>query len=656
MAALYLHQALFQPADVPQPHSPSSRHSRQILSRQPSSFSSATVNASSENSHAPLVESYTDSPAYLDLLTRHPPNPFEGSAVTELSLHGDPITERERKGRREQTVRKRLHRLKWARRVFRAIISGWAIYNTIRYFLAFTTYPSHDRQVAALTLGSVAALSLALTLTSQVLGIFSPHFGWNYSATSLYTRLQTCLNYAASVLLLGPAIVNVVLTVLWRRSSDHAQSLQGRCHWDIDVVWSGTGFECGVDHTVSWGYWLAGAVARLVLTACILTACHFISYAYATTRRPSRRRMSRSRSVSSTGHTARSAPSFQSSRTMTSLTTTPVSLGGHPRLPNSRPTSSDFTHSSSNTSLNASPDTPGLRRSQSRITSDGQLLSEGRARQGRISFSSRSAPSSQGHSFRDEMIPESPTSSEEDYPNAVETDVYGRPAHRPSGTYISVPSPLTPLAESPNPLLQDEVHVFDDHFDSLMAQVARETDHGIHLAQNDQPGYYSPYQDPNPNPEAYEPFPTGEDDAEYVPVVGHFIQRMPTIESLGSREVMSLSSLQRGDRSVHTLSRPPTRATTLTNMMSEPSGSQPPSRSNSLTASIMLSSSAPEREGLGSGGIAELGAFSDSPQVSGGSSYHGATKSTLSYYTAKGSTGSSGDSANAPSQGPPASS
>ena len=121
MAALYLHQALFQPADAPPPQASSNRHSRH-QGRQLSSFSSATLNTTSENSHAPLVDSYADSSAYLDLLSRQPPHPSESSAITELSLHGDPVTDRERRTHWEHAVRRRLHRLKWARRIFRAII------------------------------------------------------------------------------------------------------------------------------------------------------------------------------------------------------------------------------------------------------------------------------------------------------------------------------------------------------------------------------------------------------------------------------------------------------------------------------------------------------------------------------------------------------
>lgn len=125
MAALYLHQALF-PDDTPSPpvsHRPSRAHQ----SRQLSSISSVTLNTASENSHAPLVpgvDSFTESSAYLDLLTRQPPHPSEGSAITQLSLHGDPITDRERRTVWERAVRKRLRRLKWARRLLRGVIGA----------------------------------------------------------------------------------------------------------------------------------------------------------------------------------------------------------------------------------------------------------------------------------------------------------------------------------------------------------------------------------------------------------------------------------------------------------------------------------------------------------------------------------------------------
>ena len=73
-------------------------------------------------------------------------------------------------------------------------------------------------------------------------------------------------------------------------------------------------------------------------------------------------------------------------------------------------------------------------------------------------------------------------------------------------------------------------------------------------------------------------------------IVGGVVQRMPTIESLGSREVMSLatSSNSRDNRS-NSLSRPPTRQTM--SLFSEGSSSQPPSRKrdNNLQSKMILS-------------------------------------------------------------------
>ncbi|KAI0691808.1 hypothetical protein BC835DRAFT_1521174 [Cytidiella melzeri] len=647
MAALYLHQALF--ADETQPHRPTRAHQ----GRQLPSISSATLNTVSENSHAPLVDTLAESSAYLDLLTRQPPHPSDGSPRTELSLQGDPLTDRERKRQWERVVRKRLRRLKWARRVLRVVIAGWATYNTTRYFLAFTIYTSHDRQVILLVLGSVAVLSLALALTSQLLRTFAPHFGWNHATNSLYSRTQICLNSISSILLLGPAVVNVVFVVLWRRSPDKAQSLQGRCHWDIDVVWSGTGFECDAATAIDWGFWLAGALVRLVLTALILGAYHYVLYAYSVTRRPSRRRMGRSQShsQSSTGYSHRHAPSFHSSRTMTSTTTMPVSLANNVRRP-SFP-NSDSEHTRETSSISTPSEHHGLRRSASRVTTEGQTPGETRVRPTHISFS-RPGLSSNGHSFRDETIPASPTSSEDEYTNDTEADAYGLPIRRglSGSAYTAVGPSIQPPhhdpLESSESIVHDDLQIFGDHLSGLMEEVAQETEEGLRLAQNDRPGYYASF-DHDDNDDAtsdHQPYGREElDDNDYVPVVGRIIQRMPTIESLGSREVTSLASWQqRGDRSVHTLSRPPTRATVAAG------GSQPPSRSNSLTASIMLSTSSgagqPGGEGPPLGDFG--GTLTDSPRGSGGSvSYHGGggggtTKSTLSYYTAVGGSGSTG--------------
>jgi hypothetical protein len=125
MAALYLHHALF--ANDPQPPLSSHRPARLHQGRQLSSISSVTLNSASENSHAPLVDSYLDSSAYFDLLTRRVPHANEGFAATELSLTGDPITERERRANWEKTIRRRLRRLKCARHVLRVVIGEFRL-------------------------------------------------------------------------------------------------------------------------------------------------------------------------------------------------------------------------------------------------------------------------------------------------------------------------------------------------------------------------------------------------------------------------------------------------------------------------------------------------------------------------------------------------
>jgi hypothetical protein len=131
-------------------------------------------------------------------------------------------------------------------------------------------YTERTRQIALLTLGSSVALSLFSSLLSLLLSIFAPHLGWKHNTRSLYTRIQILLVYSTSILLLAPAIANLVFVAIWRRSSNPALSSEGRCRWDIDILWSGNGFACDAKRAVPWGYLLAGSVVRLALTASII--------------------------------------------------------------------------------------------------------------------------------------------------------------------------------------------------------------------------------------------------------------------------------------------------------------------------------------------------------------------------------------------------
>ena len=127
MAALYLHHALFTP-DSPSP--PSVAHRSSHGSHHYSSPSSATLRTStSEHSHPtePLLNGpYLQAAAYQDILANQPVY-SEVSRTTSwttagLSPSGDPVTSRERRGQWERFVRRKLRRLRWAKRGFKGVI------------------------------------------------------------------------------------------------------------------------------------------------------------------------------------------------------------------------------------------------------------------------------------------------------------------------------------------------------------------------------------------------------------------------------------------------------------------------------------------------------------------------------------------------------
>ena len=143
---------------------------------------------------------------------------------------------------------------------------AWAVFTTIRYAVAVTIYVSNDRKTILIVLASVSAFTVTLVLASIILSIFSRTLGWDITRRSPYITVQSLLGYSTSLSVLGPAVTNFVLVFLWRNASDTADSLRGRCSWDIDVTWSGTGGQCTAGHAKDWGLWLGGAVFRLLFT------------------------------------------------------------------------------------------------------------------------------------------------------------------------------------------------------------------------------------------------------------------------------------------------------------------------------------------------------------------------------------------------------
>ena len=269
-----------------------------------------------------------------------------------------------------------------------------------------------------------------------------------------------------------------------------------------------------------------------------------------------------------------------------------------------------------------------LRSSRSRINAQSFLASRSPALSPTRSEKDRSPAVSEFSKFEDA----SPNSSDEDLPSSV-----GRPFRRISGSYTFPPVPDAAwpadiAGEPPRDTMSDaDLHGFVDRFRFLVDQITRETEEGIALAQNDRPGHYvSPmaHDIEDLRPSHRSPFPSDDDD-DYVPVLGRTVHRMPTIESLGSREVMSLatSSLHRASPGPHHMSRPSTRSNTFS---LEEAGIRTPSvrsRANSLDAALALTSTPttadpPDdawqgaQQSSGSGGVSRSGSHASSSSKS----------------------------------------
>ncbi|KAF9646147.1 hypothetical protein BDM02DRAFT_292919 [Thelephora ganbajun] len=295
MAALYLHHALFTPEPPllpqrnPNPETESLPGLPAVILQSMASVSTVTLRASDtfKSSHysKPLLHPVSSeaTTAFLDIPIisprdpDHPPDPGSGW------LNG-PRSERDlsrtSNGRWPlDSILRRLRRLKLFYALSYTLIVVWAIYNTIRYFLSFPDFFSRQRQIISLCLGTSTTLCVAVLVSSLLLAVLNPYAHGDPSNAVEYTR-GLILPYLASFLLLTPAIVNLVLVVMWRTSNDPQTTLRGRCHWDIDVVWSGVGLVC--DRSPSFASWLSGAVSRLCITSLVLITYHVVLHKYRT--------------------------------------------------------------------------------------------------------------------------------------------------------------------------------------------------------------------------------------------------------------------------------------------------------------------------------------------------------------------------------------
>lgn len=145
----------------------------------------------------------------------------------------------------------------------------WSLYNTIRYFIAYTIYESLQGQIAAIVLGSSAAVCLTFLICAAILSIFRSYLIRAHIPIHSLLILRTVFLYLGSFFLISPAIVNIALAIVWRNSSIPELVPQLRCHLDIDVVWSVTTGTC---NRTTAAQWLGLAIFRVAFTLIIIVS------------------------------------------------------------------------------------------------------------------------------------------------------------------------------------------------------------------------------------------------------------------------------------------------------------------------------------------------------------------------------------------------
>ncbi|KAJ4480893.1 hypothetical protein J3R30DRAFT_2375470 [Lentinula aciculospora] len=559
MAALYLHNAIFIPETSDsnsQEHYP---HTRTI-----SSTTFRTIATDHSYPTEPLLHSTNSgSLAYQDLLSRQPGYSEESGEEwsTELSMDGIPqTTSKEAQDYcRQRSVRKKLRVLKGTRLALKIVLASWAVYNTARYFIAYTIYDSLQGETTAILLGTSTAMCFALLTCAAAVSSFQPHLIRAHIPVYSLLVVRTIFRYLAAFFLIAPTIVNLALVIIWRRSSVSELVPDLRCRLDADVVWSVTAGIC--DHTTA-AQWLGLSIFRLIFTLIVVVLFLLVCSAYDHTRWPSQ------------------------------------SLSQHRRrrLHNIR------------------PDQPRPKSPPASASSDVPL--NPRHAQSPHSAAASSPQRIADRSFRSSESSSMLQSSSSDDDESIHSSRLDQ-----QRLILSSTPTLTPTPQSDR-----ELNNFAERFRALVSQISRETDDALRFAQSEDAGNSEPALLPE---DIYTDLPHHNNDdftgGEYPPddhvrILNGFVRRMPTIESLGSRELTSLASSR---DQLHSLSRPPTRSVT------EFTGSEPPSRANSLSLTAAIGG-----HGLTSTEMGELMDKIDKENVSVGTASQSASRSTFSYYTA----------------------
>ncbi|KAE9396240.1 hypothetical protein BT96DRAFT_1021503 [Gymnopus androsaceus JB14] len=430
MAALYLHNAIF----IPEP-SERREHTRTI-----SSTTLRTITTDQSHPTEPLLHSTNSgSLAYQDLLSRQPE--YSSRNDDELILDDLPPSSREKQGF--------------------GVLGLWALYNTIRYFIAYTIYESLQGQIAALALGTSTAVCFVLFICAAILSALQSYLLRAHIPIHSLLVIRTVLRYLGSFFLLSPAI--------------------------------------------------AFAIFRVVFTLLIIALFLYIASAYNGTRRPSqssqRRRKRRRRRMES----------------VQSLTMSPPPTSASSQLP-------------------LAPGHPTRHPSGSTVASQGNRLT-----------SDRSLRNSQASADFD------PSSSDDD-------DESSDPPHFDP---VLMQQRLNNAIPLPIPQSDRELNNFADRFRALVSQISLETDNAVRTAQS---GADNDNAEPSLLPEdIYTTLSSqsySHEDYAYPPD-----DQIHILNGIRPANANYRESRQ---------SRPPTRSVT------EFTGSEPPSRANSLSLTAAI--------------------------------------------------------------------
>ncbi|KAF6749660.1 hypothetical protein DFP72DRAFT_970008 [Ephemerocybe angulata] len=269
MSAVYLHNSLYnQEAIEGRPNFP---HSRNL-----STVSSATLQTST-TLHEPLLP-YNNRGApqesYFDVRSRN--------TRPDLTGHDNPfgdktIVQDERQGFLSSLRRRPLSGMRWLKIGLDVVIGAWALYNAIRYFLAFTIYRSASGETVALALGICAGLSFAFLSCAIAFSAFRAKLLQHGISYATISTVYWSLTYLSLLFLFAPAAANLAFVFAWRNASDVQLRPRLRCGVDIDIVWSTTERVCKTD-TAAWGVWVAVSSLRLAITSAVFLGYQFVLY------------------------------------------------------------------------------------------------------------------------------------------------------------------------------------------------------------------------------------------------------------------------------------------------------------------------------------------------------------------------------------------